>query len=232
MFGIERRHAGRYGAAWSQRLRAYGRCHLSRSKKEWTGDSIPGRLHTRRRPPDSWSAPGDARCICSSPAIGLHPRLALWKRSTVDSFVSTCAGLCPRTLHRVPLSTPTEGTHGSRGLSEEQAQESEVGRLTTHANQRLIDERPCHLPSGRHHDAGVRRATCMQVHVCLQIRAHVQANKPGGSHISAHDANVEEIDGTTARIAAAPCSSVLQTTLFFLSPGAGAAVFVLCASAA
>jgi len=106
----------------------------------------------------------------------------------------TKQGLCPRTLHRVPLSTPTGGTHGSRGLSEEQAQEGEVGWLTTHANQRLIDERPCHLPSGRHHDAGVRRATCMQVHVCLQIRAHVQANKPGGSHISAHDANVDRGD--------------------------------------
>ena len=206
MFGIERRHAGRYGAAWSQRLRAYGRCHLSRSKKEWTGDSTQdGSTHG-----------------AGSRTVGLR-----WEHS----FVSTCAGLCPRTLHRVPLSTPTGGTHGSRGLSEEQAPEGEVGRLTTHANQRLIDERPCHLPSGRHHDAGVRRATCMQVHVCLQIRAHVQANKPGGSHISAHDANVEEIDSTTARIAAAPCSSVLQTTLFFLSPGAGAAISVLRASA-
>jgi hypothetical protein len=65
----------------------------------------------------------------------------------------------------------TGGMHGSRGLSEEQAQEGEVGPLTTHANQRLIDERPCHLPSGRHRDAGVRRATCMQVHVCLHIRS-------------------------------------------------------------
>ena len=165
---------------------------------------LGARRNGRGTPPQDDSTHGAGRRT-----VGLR-----WEHS----FVSTCAGLCPRTLHRVPLSTPTRGTHGSRGLSEEQAQESEVGRLTTHANQRLIDERPCHLPSGRHHDAGVRRATCMQVHVCLQIRTHVQANKPGGIHISTHDANVEEIYGTTARIAAAPCSSVLQTALFFLSP--------------
>ena len=58
-------------------------------------------------------------------------------------------------------------------------------------------------PSTRHHDAEVRSATCMQVHVYLHVRAHVQANKPedddgpGGSHLSTHGAN-EEIDGSRA----------------------------------
>ena len=115
MFGIGRRHAGRYGAAWSQRLRAYGRCHLSRSKKEWTGDSTPGRLHTRRRPPDSWSALGAF--------VSEHLSWSVSTHATPSSIVNADGRNA-----RKPRPVGRAGTGGR-------------GRLANHARQSAADRR-------------------------------------------------------------------------------------------
>jgi hypothetical protein len=134
---------------------------------------------------------GDARCIYSSPATGLDARFI---REPLRRSVSTA---------RYTEFLSADGRNARKPRPVGRAGTGGRGRPANHARQSAA--------SGRHRDAGARRATCM--HAGARVLAHTCSCK-----LRSHSSNEEQIDGTTARRKRRlPAHLFFQTALFSLT---------------